>query len=755
MAEEEVTRRLTTVVAADVAGYSRLMGADDEGTLAALRNHRRELIDPEISDHGGRIANTAGDSILIEFPSVVEAMRCTLNIQRSMAERNRRTPEDRRIEFRVGINVGDIMEHKGDLLGDGVNVAARLEGLAKPGGICISARVREDVQDRLEVGFEDLGEQTLKNIARPIHVYEVLLENTEEVVTEPPKSAARSSRNHAAIFGLLVFAALSAGGLLWWQPWLEQQMEAVPVESALPLPDKPSIAVLPFQNMSGDPDQAYFSDGMAEDIITDLSKLSGLFVISRNSSFQYRGDSVDVKKVGRELGVKYVLEGSVRRAGDQVRINAQLIDALTGGHLWAERYDGNLDNVFAAQDQVTLRIVEALSVRLAPNEEKRLKRHGTDNALAYDAYLKGWAHFQKETPEDYTRANAYFEAALKLDPGYQRAHAAIASLNYEAMHKEWLAALGAVEAVELQLARKEHLAAVTEPDSVALRLRARITRIRDEDFDTAIALSREAIALTPNDADASVALARNLIFADRASEAIPLINKAIRLNPRHSDSYKSELVLALFLTDDWERAARIGQEAIGRNPNLVEIYATVISALGHLGKKDAAAPVISALQNQRARLGREPYFPKEVRRLVFANPNLDKKLYDGLIKAGLRKFIDWDAVDAATPLSREQARVLLAGHEIAGYQNQSGAGFSSMILWRRRFDNAGVIHSQYYGRETTGRYRIEDEKVCTSWKGGDADCWKISRYPASTPGYRNDYIGIDDDGIIWTFSVVR
>ena len=379
MAGAEAVRRLTTIVAADVAGYSRLTASDEESTLAALRTHRAELIDPKIAEFRGRIVNTAGDSLLIEFPSVVEALRCSMDIQHSMVSRNREVPEDRRIRFRVGINVGDVIEQDGDLLGDGVNIAARLEGLAESGGICLSGAAHEQVRDRLDVGFEDLGDVEVKNIPRPIRVYRVL--DDEKAMARPRRPFA--TRRRLAVAAVVLLVAIAGGGGSWWWQTLQPDLKpAEPTKTALTLPEKPSIAVLPFANMSGDPEQAYFADGVAEDIITDLSKLSGLFVIARNSSFQYRGDSVDVKKVGRELGVKYVLEGSVRRASDKVRITAQLIDTTTGGHLWAERYDGKLDDIFAAQDQVTTRIVEALSLKLTDTEKSLLHRLVTLSLLA-------------------------------------------------------------------------------------------------------------------------------------------------------------------------------------------------------------------------------------------------------------------------------------------------------------------------------------------------------------------------------------
>ena len=753
MAKGEVTRRLAAIVAADVAGFSRLISADEEGTLAALRSYRTELIEPKVTEYRGRIANTAGDSFLIEFPSVVEALRCSVDVQRGMAKRNIDFPEDRQIRYRIGINVGDVVEQGTDLLGDGVNVAARLEGIADPGGIVLSNVAMEQVGGRVDVGFKDLGEQSLKNIPKPVRAHRVQLEKN---IAPPPVAGSRRRSWSLVAVATAIAALVVAGALWWWQPWIERDTPTNTENLTYALPDKPSVAVLPFQNMSNDPDQIYFADGIAEDIITDLSKISGLFVIARNSSFQYRGDSVNVKTVGRELGVKYVLEGSVRRSGDQVRINAQLIDASTGSHLWAERYDGKLDDIFATQDRVTTRIVDALSVKLAPDETVRLKRHGTDNAHAYDAYLKGWAHFQKETPEDYTRAKAYLGVALKLDPNYQRAHAALASLYSEGERRNWGAALGASEPFELNILAIKHLAAVTDPYPAALRVRAYQTRIDDEDFDTAIAISREAVTLAPNDADAYIALAQNLTLADQADDAFPLIKKAMRLNPRYPVSYQSELARAYFFNDELERAVSEGREVIDKNPNIVEIYAIVISALGHLGKSDAAAAVIDALQNQRTKLNREPYFPKEVRREIYANPKQEAKLYDGLIMAGLQKLIDWQSVDTATRLSNEQARALLVGHKIVGFKNLGGA-YSAMVAWSRRFRIDGEVreYDQYHDRETVGRFRFEEDKLCANWEGGDADCWEIRKYPTPTPGYQNDYIGIDKDGIVWTFSVIR
>jgi TolB-like protein/class 3 adenylate cyclase len=369
-------RRLTAILAADVAGYSRLMGVDEEGTHERLRAHLRELIEPKIAKHRGRIVKNTGDGFLAEFASVVDAVRCAVEVQAAMAERNAATPPGNRIEFRVGINLGDVIAEEHDIFGDGVNVAARLEALAEPGGICVSRVVRDQVRDKLDYVFEDLGEQQVKNIARPVRAYRVR-ENNISIQRPPPT-----------------------------------------LPHPLPLPDKPSIAVLPFQNMSGDPDQEYFADGMVEEIITALSRIRWLFVIARNSSFTYKRQAVDVKQVGRELGVRYVLEGSVRKAGRRVRITAQLIDALSGTHLWADRFDGSLEDVFELQDAVAVSVSGVVEPTLQAAETRRSAERPTKDLTAYDLYLRAVPHFLAHHRDHMTQALDLIGQAIERDPHY-------------------------------------------------------------------------------------------------------------------------------------------------------------------------------------------------------------------------------------------------------------------------------------------------------------------------------------------------
>jgi TolB-like protein/class 3 adenylate cyclase len=374
--QEQVNRRMAAILAADVAGYSRLMGVDEEGTHARLKAHRRELVDPKIAEHHGRIVKTTGDGMLVEFASVVDAVRCAVDVQRGMAERNADVPQEQGIEFRVGINVGDIIIDGDDIYGDGVNVAARLEGLAEPNGICVSRVVRDQVRDKFDLAFEDMGEQQVKNIARAVRVFRI----TAPSIVQPTPSA----------------------------------------KPALALPDKPSIAVLPFTNLSGDPEQDYFADGIVEDIITALSRVHWLFVIARNSSFTFKGKAVDVKLVGRELGVRYVLEGSVRKSANRVRIAGQLVDATTGAHVWADHFDGALDDIFDLQDRVTASVVGIIEPKLRHAEIERARRKPTESLDAYDLYLRALAHFDVSY-EGNLEALRLLRRAIEIDPQYASA----------------------------------------------------------------------------------------------------------------------------------------------------------------------------------------------------------------------------------------------------------------------------------------------------------------------------------------------
>jgi adenylate cyclase len=544
---EGTKRKLTAILSADVKGYSRLMGEDEAATVRTLTAYR-SIMSALIEQRRGRVVDSVGDNFLADFVSVVDAVQCAVEIQRALKTRNAELPDHRRMEFRIGINLGDVVVEGERLYGDGVNIAARVEGLADSGGISISGTVFEHIENKLALEYEYLGEQKVKNISKPIQVYRVRME---------PGAA------------------------------------DVPGNAAAPaLPDKPSIAVLPFANLSGDAEQEYFSDGITEDIITDLSKISGLFVIARNSVFRYKGQAVKPEEVSRELGVRYLLEGSVRKAGGRVRITAQLVDATTAGHVWAERYDRDLEDIFALQDEVTHEIVEALQVQLTLGERERPRRAPTNNLEAYEYYLRGREHHRQRTREANALAQQMFGRAIELDSKFAVAHA-------------WL---GRTHVVEWLLRWNEHHDCLEE----ALTLAQRAIGLDDslpeahaalgyvylakKQFEQALVEGERAVALDPNDAEAAVTLAEILCCADaeRAEEAIALVEKAMRLNPHYPASYLFALAQAYDLTGRYEEAVALLKRVLARNPDHVSAHFFLAGLYGELGREDELQEELAA-----------------------------------------------------------------------------------------------------------------------------------------------------------------
>jgi adenylate cyclase len=613
-------RRLAAILAADVVGYSRLMGADEAGTLAALKAHQRELFDPKISEHHGRIVKLMGDGALVEFPSVVEAVTCAAAIQRGMAMRNAGLDEGSRIAFRIGINLGDVIVEGDDIYGDGVNVAARLEGLAEPGGICVSNAVHEQIRDKLDLAMEDLGAIQVKNIARPVQAFRVV---TAGDTAEPPGKR-RRTRLRPAVGAAAVILVAAVGALVWLRPWTAT-VETVPIERPS---DLPAIAVLPFDNMSGDPEQEYFSDGITEDLITDLSRVSGLFVIARNSVFTYKDAPVKVQQVGRELGVAYVVEGSVRKAGDRVRINAQLVDAATGRHLWADRYDRELTDVFALQDDVVQKIVEALAVRLTADEEVRLDQSAKVVPEAYDLLLRGLARLRRFTGEDVAAARGLFERAIAVDPQFARAHADIAWTHALDVAFGWTDSPD--DSLQQAVEMAEHALALDESVPQVHMALSSIHR-RQRRFDDSVAAARRAIELDPNYADGYAQLANSLIYEGRPEEALKAIDTATRLNPRNPFFFRQIVGHAHFLSGRYDEAAAAFEKVLERNPHFISARLTLAAAYAHLGRIEEAeweAQEILTLQ---------PNFTlaQEQERSTYNRPADLERYIGGLRKAGL------------------------------------------------------------------------------------------------------------------------
>jgi TolB-like protein/class 3 adenylate cyclase/tetratricopeptide (TPR) repeat protein len=575
MTENGQTRRLAAILAADVVGYSRLMGLDEAGTLAALRAILDEIVKPTLEAHNGRLVKLMGDGALAEFGSVVDAVTCAVAIQAAMAERENNAPEATRIQFRIGINLGDIIIEDDDIFGDGVNLAARLEGIADPGGICVSRTVVTHVGEKAGVEFQPMGPQLVKNIAEPVEAFRVA------AIGAKPALKRRKPRRRTAMAALALVAIAAATGWFAIDPGAGGPSE--PVELALT--DMPSVAVLPFEDLSESP-QVWFGDGMAEDIITDLSKLSGLFVIARNSSFQYRGGGHDLREVGRSLGVAYLLEGSVRRAGDQLRINAQLIDAQTGGHLWAERYDGEAGDVFALQDRVTSLVVESLRVALTERESAAMGEVATSSREAHDAYLQGLGHLYRRTPEDYTLAKRWFDRALTLDPTHAQALGGRATLLIDASQRGWYGAVGLrsqrtdlITAVETAL---EH----PSPGAYAAEADLLLTK---PDADGAAAAVERGLALDPNDADLHVMAAYAASAQGDLARAEQMIQRAMRLNPRYPPLYLKARGWLRFLAGDLEGAIEFYDRAVKLNPEDWGINVERAAALAEAGRQDEAA----------------------------------------------------------------------------------------------------------------------------------------------------------------------
>lgn len=588
MPSEQVKRRLAAIFIGDVVGYSKLMGADESGTLARLKAIRKELVDPKIAEFHGRVINRAGDSILIEFKSVIEALQCAVDVQRAMVDRNAGVEPVRRIEFRIGINLGDVIADKTGIFGDGVNIAARLQAEARPGGICISNQVHEDVAGKSGLGFDDLGELSLKNIARPVRAYQVRLDEPEERSSAPAES----------------------------------------VLGTLDLPEKPSIAVLPLVNMSGDAEQEYFADGITEDLITALSRIRWLFVIARNSTFVYKGRAVDVKQVARDLGVRYVLEGSVRKIANRVRITAQLIEAASSAHQWAERYDRELIDIFALQDEITQHVAAAIEPRLLAAEGIRAQSRSSQDLDAWDLVMRANSLFWRLTKADSEAAITMLGDAVKRHADYAPAHSMLAFALLVSGYIGWIA-------IEPQLRRIADLAArAAELDDadpwahLALGFHAVMTRRTNE----ATYEFQRALDLNPNFAAAHGYLGFALMFDDRTDDAISHLQQAIRMSPQDPQNaiFNVGLSAAHYLAARYAEAIDYGRKSVQQRPAYVGGYRILCAGLAQAGDSEEAGAVLARLKQLQPDISlasvqkHVPYLPGPMARFM-----------EGLRKAGL------------------------------------------------------------------------------------------------------------------------
>ena len=604
MTKERVQRRLAAVLAADVVGYSRLMGASEEGTLARLKAIRKTIVDPAIAEHRGRIVKTTGDGVLVEFASAVDAVRCAVEVQHRMAEQNSGVPQPSRIDFRIGIHVGDIIIDDNDIFGDGVNIAARLEGIAEPGGVCISDDAQRQIRGKVDLAFDDMGQQALKNIAEPMRTWRLRVAATPPGVGQVAPGRQKPGEN----------------------PGETRPVAETP--AVLALPDKPSIAVLPFQNMSGDAEQEYFADGMAEDIITALSRFKSLFVIARNSSFTYKGKSVDIRQVGRELGVRYVLEGSVRKAGNRVRITGQLIDAATDRHLWADKFDGALEDVFGLQDQVTASVVGVIAPTLEQAEIERTRQKPTDRLDSYDLFLRGMASLNKM--KALSEAREFFKKAFEQDPEYGAAYAMAAAtlMMQQAARGVPLTAEMRAEAIRLADAGST----LAGDDAFVLAISGHVLTYLGHEYDRGASMVERAVSLNPNLAVAWYSRGWVTLMCGEAERSIESFDRMIRLSPldRLRTSAWNGSSFALYQLGRYDEGCAIAMKSIQLAKHAHTLAAFAVNA-------SSAGRTTDAMQTVAELLKLHPGFRTSHVREAFPvrDPDQREKMAVALREAGL------------------------------------------------------------------------------------------------------------------------
>jgi adenylate cyclase len=629
---DEIKRKLAAIFSADVKGYSRLMGDDEMATVQTLKVYR-EVLGHLIRQHHGRVVDSPGDNLLAEFPSVVEAVQCAVESQQALADKNAALPRHRRMEFRIGINLGDVIEDGERIYGDGVNIAARMEALADGGGICISGTAYDQVENKLALAYDYLGEQAVKNIARPVRVYRVRSSEAAAVQAEVHTPPAIKGRHRLPlVIGAAGVILLSLAVVTLWRFYFRPRAGfdiASVKQKAIEQMAKPSIAVLPFTDLSADSEQGYFSDGVTNDIITDLSKFRDLFVIASNTVFTYKGGPVNVKEVGRELGVRYVLEGSIQRLGEKVRINAQLVDATTGHHLWAERYERDQKDLFAMQDEMVQTIVATLELKISAAERKRAIRKDTISLKAYDYVLRGLEHVRLRTRVDNSKAQTMFQRAIKLDPLYATAYVGLGDAYHQAFLFGWTPFPQQALNRAFDLAQKA--LSLDGANAYAHRLLGSAYLSRGQ-HDLAITELQRAIELNPNDARSYGTLGRIMLLAGRKNDAIELLETTLRFDPNSLEQPNNftHLGLAYYLTGQHNEAIQILEKGLAFAPDFVGLYIALAATYAQVGRPEDARRAADTV------LRLHPFFEVDAYGSAFRNPNDRTRIVDGLRQAGLK-----------------------------------------------------------------------------------------------------------------------
>jgi adenylate cyclase len=756
MADEDYKRKLTAILSADVAGYSRLMGDNEVATVSTLKSHRK-LITEKVQAFKGRVVDSPGDNILSEFRSIVDAVSCAVSIQEGLREQNDELPENRKMVFRIGVNLGDVIQDEDRIYGDGVNIAARIEGLADPGGIAISGTAFDNVRNKIDCGYQFSGEHAVKNIANPVRVYKILTnpECAGKVMGEK-RFLGRISRR-VAIASILA-AAIIIGGLVSYNIYLHRsgRIESFSIgKVATPLSEKASIAVLPFDNMSDDPQQEYFSDGISEDIITDLSKISGLIVISRNSSFTYKGKSVKAQQIGQELQVRYLLEGSVRKSGGQVRINAQLIDASSGHHLWAERYDGDMSDIFALQDNITRKIISALALKLTSNEQKAIIDKGTDNLQAYDEFLKGWQGYRLLTKAGFADAKTHLEKAVELDPEFARAYAAMAVLYWKAgtlAAPELRQGLGVTNRQELAAikAKPQFLLkkAMKKPTALAHGLMSQFYLLRYQ-HDEALAEIERAVAMDPNDPELYTWMSEILWLMGKDREAIESAKRGLQLDPNNPATYLRQLGKSYLPDGNLEEGMQVLERAKRLNPELSGSFSLsqsiIYSIQGHIEEARTAYEIFLKSRMTPVRNLNDIllYFP-------FADPKKLDRIADALIKAGAPgQPTDYYRILKENRINGQEVKSLLFDRKITGTAMSTG----KQLWWE--WTKNGEFKFIMGSYQDKGKSWIEGDVFFIQFEkliGGLPYGTIIYRNPDGSRESKNQYFMVSDIGSITPFA---
>jgi len=742
-------RRLAAVMIADVSGYGLHCQADEEGTRARFQADLHGLFEQRIAAHRGRLIKTMGDGLLVEFHSVVEAVRCAVEVQRAKSEN--RGVDEHRLEFRIGINLGDVIVEDDDIQGDGVIIAERLQSLAEPGGIIISGTAYDHVEKHLDVAFVFLGEQRLKHIDKPVRTYRLLLDETR--AADSKTAPGRRTRRWSTLTASAVALGIVVGGVTWWRPW-EPAVEPVAAQRpGLIPPDKPSIAVLPFANVSDDPRQEYFADGMTDGLVTELAQISGLFVIARNSTFTYKGKAVAPRQVSEELGVRYVLEGSVQRAGEEVRINAQLIDSLSGGHVWAGKFDGTLADAFSLQDKVARGIADALALRLTPDEQMALGRKETTVPAAFDAFLRGWEHHRRTTPEDFAKAVPYFEQAIALDPEYGRAYAAAAMVYARIYVWRWHYQLG-ISRFEARTKATRYLRTAQKHKTALAHQVAGLLSEADWQHAAALAELKEAITLEPGDSWSYALMAFVLTSAGRPAEAMPHIRTAIRLDPHSPSFFMYVLGLTEFSLDNFEAAAAAAESSTGLNPEDDGSFLLLASASGQLGRRQQAEAAIGRFNALRVGRGGTVATISTCPPLDLARPEDSDRLYRGLRLAGVPETLLSSDFSDRNKLTGYEVRMLFFGHRLRGRMLDLGDGHEAIISAEGIANLSGDWASIGGGRMADAEVRFEGDEVCFMWRKTANLCGVVLRNPGGVSAKENEFIWLHGDRA-FTFSQVQ